>query len=170
MRISDWSSDVCSSDLPFTAADVKCTWDLIQGKGESKLRRNPRKIWYHNLKEVTTNGDYEATFNLERPQSSILAMLASGYSPVYPCHVTASEMRTHPIGTGPFKFDEMRLNESIRLVKHEDYWDEDKQYIDGNDFTIIRRRSTRSIAFISGHFDMTRSEENTNELQSLMLT
>src|SRR3546814_17955319 len=77
MRISDWSSDVCSSDLPFTAADVKCTWDLIQGKGESKLRRNPRKIWYHNLKEVTTNGDYEATFNLERPQSSILAMLAS---------------------------------------------------------------------------------------------
>src|SRR3546814_11752670 len=33
---------------PFTAADVKCTWDLIQGKGESKLRRNPRKIWYHN--------------------------------------------------------------------------------------------------------------------------
>src|SRR3546814_3466025 len=88
MRISDWSSDVCSSDLPFTAAHVKCTWDLIQGKGESKLRRNPRKIWYHNLKEVTTNGDYEATFNLERPQSSILAMLASGYSPVYPCHVT----------------------------------------------------------------------------------
>src|SRR5204862_4438825 len=31
---------------PFTAADVKCTWDLLLGKGEAKLRVNPRKAWY----------------------------------------------------------------------------------------------------------------------------
>ncbi len=28
---------------PFTAADVKCTIDLLQGKGTEKLRINPRK-------------------------------------------------------------------------------------------------------------------------------
>src|SRR5436305_8351150 len=28
---------------PFTAADVKCTWDLIAGKATDKLRVNPRK-------------------------------------------------------------------------------------------------------------------------------
>src|SRR2546426_319500 len=28
---------------PFTAADVKCTWDLLQGKTAEKLRVNPRK-------------------------------------------------------------------------------------------------------------------------------
>src|SRR6266550_2714961 len=28
---------------PFTAADVKCTWDLITGKSTEKLRVNPRK-------------------------------------------------------------------------------------------------------------------------------
>ena len=28
---------------PFTAADVKCTWDLLTGKGSEKLRINPRK-------------------------------------------------------------------------------------------------------------------------------
>ena len=44
---------------PFTAADVKCTWDLLQGKATEKLRLNPRKAWYRNLDEVTTNGDYE---------------------------------------------------------------------------------------------------------------
>src|SRR5437868_8892900 len=27
---------------PFTAADVKCTWDLILGKARDKLRTNPR--------------------------------------------------------------------------------------------------------------------------------
>ncbi len=28
---------------PFTAADVKCTWDLLMGLGNDKLRVNPRK-------------------------------------------------------------------------------------------------------------------------------
>src|SRR6202162_6294904 len=37
---------------PFTAADVKCTWELVQGKTTEKLRVNPRKAWYTNLAEV----------------------------------------------------------------------------------------------------------------------
>src|SRR5580700_8937307 len=43
--------------VPFTAADVKCTWDLLTGKSEQKLRVNPRKSWYQNLDSVTVNGD-----------------------------------------------------------------------------------------------------------------
>src|SRR5215831_8217480 len=31
---------------PFTAADVKCTWDLLSGRSAEKLRINPRKPWY----------------------------------------------------------------------------------------------------------------------------
>ena len=85
---------------PFTAKDVKCTWDLLTGKSSEKLRLDPRKSWYRNLAEVTTNGDYEVTFRLERPQPAFIALLASGYSVVYPCHVPPGEMRQHPIGTG----------------------------------------------------------------------
>ena len=47
---------------PFTARDVKCTWDLLQGKSAEKLRLNPRKAWYRNLDEVVPNGDHEVTF------------------------------------------------------------------------------------------------------------
>src|SRR5215469_7844670 len=36
----------------FTAADVKCTWDLLTGRSAEKLRLNPRKTWYSNLEEV----------------------------------------------------------------------------------------------------------------------
>ena len=75
---------------PFTAADVKCTWDLLLGIGSEKLRVNPRKTWYLNLDRVTTNGDYEVTFHLKRPQPALLSLLASGWSPVYPCHVLAA--------------------------------------------------------------------------------
>src|SRR4051794_35535447 len=42
---------------PFTAHDVKCTWDLLIGKAEQKLRVNPRKSWYRNLDSVTYSGD-----------------------------------------------------------------------------------------------------------------
>src|SRR6266704_4717689 len=34
---------------PFTSADVKCTFDLLTGKGTARLRVNPRKAWYENL-------------------------------------------------------------------------------------------------------------------------
>src|SRR5215510_8250892 len=46
----------------FTARDVKCTWDLLQGKGTETLRVNPRKAWYSNLDEVVVKGDYDVTF------------------------------------------------------------------------------------------------------------
>src|SRR5712672_3374261 len=105
---------------PFTAADVRCTWDMLQGKSTEKLRLNPRKSWYRNLHEVTTNGDYEATFHLKRPQPSLIALLASGWSPVYPCHVPPAQMRQHPVGTGPFKFVEFKPNESIKVACNTD--------------------------------------------------
>ena len=57
------------------------------------------------------NGDFEVAFNLKRPQPALLALLASGYTPVYPCHVSPADMRTKPVGTGPFKFVEFKANE-----------------------------------------------------------
>src|SRR5246127_1649884 len=77
---------------PFTAADVVCTWDLLMEKSSEKLRFNPRKSFYKNLDQVTANGNYEVTFHLKRPQPAFLMLLASGFSAIYPCGVTAAEM------------------------------------------------------------------------------
>ena len=45
-----------------------------------------------------------------------------GYSPIYPCHVTPRDMRSHPIGTGPFKLVEFKPNERITVTRNPDYW------------------------------------------------
>ena len=140
---------------PFTAKDVQCTWDLLTGKSSEKLRINPRKAWYRNLEEVTANGDYEVTFHLKRPQPAFIALLASGYSPVYPCHVSPRDMRSHPIGTGPFKFVEFKPNESIKVTRNLDYWKKDRPYLDGIEYTIIKNVSTGVLAFVAGKVDMT---------------
>jgi peptide/nickel transport system substrate-binding protein len=140
---------------PFTAADVKCTWDLILDKAPDKLRLNPRKTSYDNLAEITSNGDYEVTFHLKRPQPAFPMLLAGGFSVIYPCHVTATQMRQHPIGTGPFKFVEFKPNESIKVTRNPDYWKPDRPYLDGIEYTIIPDPSTATLAFVSGKFDMT---------------
>jgi len=49
------------------------------------------------LAEISVQGDNEVTFHLARPQPALLALLASGYSPVYPCHTTAQVQRTAPM-------------------------------------------------------------------------
>jgi len=146
---------------PFTAKDVACTWDLLLGKAQEKLRTNPRKIWYHNVEAVTANGDSEAVFHLKRPQPELIALLASGYSPVYPCHISPRDMRTHPVGTGPFKFTEFKPNERITVTRNSDYWKKGRPYLDGIEYTIVSNRSTALLAFEAGKFDLTFPDEVT---------
>jgi peptide/nickel transport system substrate-binding protein len=142
---------------PFTAKDVKCTFDAVSGLDDKSdiMRKSPRKIWYINLKDVSTNGDNEVTFTLGRPQSSFLSMLASGYAPVYACHASGREMRSKPIGTGPFKVTEFKRNESIKLVRNPDYWKKGRPYLDAIDWKIVPNRATRMLGFQSNEFDMT---------------
>src|SRR6266446_633714 len=140
---------------PFTAADVKCTWDLLLEKSSDNLRVNPRKSNYRNLERVTSNGDYEVTFHLRRPQPAFLMLLADGFAPIYPCHVPARDMRSYPVGTGPFKFVEFKPNEYIKVTRNADYWKKDRPYLDGIEYTIIRNMSTATLAFLSGKIDMT---------------
>jgi len=143
---------------PFSANDVKCTWDALIGKADEKsdlIRKNPRKVWYSNLKDVAVASDTEVTFELGRPQPSFLSMLAAGYSPVYACHANGRDMRSKPIGTGPFKVVDFKRNESIKLVRNPDYWKKGRPYLDAIDWKIVPNRSTRLLGFGAGEYDMT---------------
>jgi len=141
---------------PFTARDVQCTWRMLIGKGDvADFHRNPRRVWYSKLQDVSVNGDYEATFELSEPQPSLPVLLASAFSAVYPCHVPQATMRTRPVGTGPFKFVEFKRGDSIRLVRNPDYWKKDRPYLDEITFRMIDSRATRMLAFATGDFDIT---------------
>ena len=118
--------------------------------GENKLRRNPRASWYGNVEKVTADGDFDATFHLKAPQPSLLALLASGYTPIYPCHVPIADMRRKPIGTGPFKFVEFKMNEGIKLTKNTDYWKNGPALSRRHRIHDHADRSTRMLSFVSG--------------------
>jgi len=139
---------------PFTANDVKCTLDLLQGNAKDNFKVNFRKGWYANVENVAATSDSEVVFKLKAPQPALLGLLASGFTPIYPCHVPPQKMRQAPIGTGPFKFVEYKQNQTIKLTRNPNYWKPGKPYLDGVEYTIIPNRSTAILAFQSGKFDM----------------
>ena len=139
---------------PFTAKDVACTFALIDGTIDG-ARKSPRKIWYDNVEKVVADGDHSAVFHLKAPQPGLPVLLASGLTPIYPCHVPPKDMRTAPVGTGPFKFVAYNRGQSIRLERNPNYWKPGRPYLDAIEFRVMASRSTRMLAFIAGEFDMT---------------
>ena len=121
------------------------------GKRQRKAEDQPAQTLVRQSRRGHTNGDDEVTFNLKRPQPSLLSMLATGWTPIYPCHVSPAQMRQHPIGTGPFKFVGFKPNQSITLTRNTDYWKPGRPYLDGIEYRIIKDVSTRLLSFIAGN-------------------
>jgi len=149
---------------PFTAKDVKHTFDVVRGTSKARLKLNPRRLWYGNVQDITTNGDYEVTFRLGRPQPSLVALLASGYSPVYPAHVKPQDLRTTELGTGPFVLTEYKRDQIIKVRKFKDYFVKGRPYLDGIDYIIIRKKGTRIAAMISGQVDLNQPTETDEQV------
>jgi peptide/nickel transport system substrate-binding protein len=147
---------------PFTSADVKYTFDMVRGAPEAKakLKVNPRKLWYDNVEHIEAAEPYTVVFRLKRPQPSLLLMLASGYSPVYPAHVPLAEFKNKCIGTGPFKLKDNKPGELVEYVRNPDYFVKGRPYLDGIKFVIIRDRSTQIAAVQSGQLDVAGSGWN----------
>ncbi|MBI4083265.1 MAG: ABC transporter substrate-binding protein [Candidatus Lambdaproteobacteria bacterium] len=148
---------------PFTARDVKHTFDVAREVSKQHFKVNPRKEWWENIADVAAAGDHEVTFRLKRPQPSLVVMMASGYVPIYPAHVPPQALRTKIVGTGPFKLKTYEREKSVSLAKNPDYFVKGRPYLDGIDIPIIKARGTRDAALrakqadVSFPYDITES-------------
>ena len=126
------------------------------GQGRRHVPQEPaQSIWWAQSKEVTTNGDHEATFVLDRPQAAFLACSPRTCRRSTRAMCPAA-MRTKPIGTGPFKFVAVRSEQRRSgWTKNPDYWRPGRPYLDGVEIRIIGNRSTRILAFAANEFDIT---------------
>jgi len=141
---------------PFSSKDVKHTFDTVREAPEitGKLRVNPRKLWYENVAAIEAPEPATVIFRLKRPQPSLLLMLASGYSPVYPAHVPAAQLRTKCVGTGPFRWKEHKPGETLELERNPDYFVKGRPYLDRLRYVIIKDRATKFAALQTGQLDV----------------
>jgi peptide/nickel transport system substrate-binding protein len=141
---------------PFTARDVKHTFDVVrEAPGvPGRLRLSPRKEWYANVEAIEAPESHTVIFRLKRPQPSLLLMLASGYSPVYPAHVPPADLRLRCVGTGPFRLKEYVRGQVVELERNPDYFVPGRPYLDRIRYPIITERGTRLAGLQAGQLDV----------------
>jgi peptide/nickel transport system substrate-binding protein len=81
-------------------------------------------------------------------------MLATGWTPIYPCHVSPAQMRLHPIGTGPFKYVSFTPGQRSVFARWERYWDHPLPYADQLVMVNYNDRASQVNALISGEINL----------------
>lgn len=121
---------------PFTSADVIATFDGALAENSQSVRKVTIESVLDRYEAVD---DYTVKFYAKAP-SGIFLTEALGQFGILAAHIWADvdpgewpsdggSTGTDPsrvIGTGPFKFEEWKLGETVSLVKNEDYWQQDQ--------------------------------------------
>jgi peptide/nickel transport system substrate-binding protein len=150
---------------PFSSADVKHTFDVARGASEKRFRLNPHKPWFSNIADIVTNGDFEVTFILKRPQPALIGLLASPFAPVIPAHIDPQELRSKAVGTGPFRLKELLPDQKIVLEKNPNFYVKGRPYLDGIEYYIIRSRPSRYAALQAHQIDAYMPLESTPQFR-----
>lgn len=83
-----------------------------------------------NVQSIRKLGDYSIEIRLHSPDASFLWHLATHYAPIlsaeYAQQLTQQDRRElldrQPVGTGPYRLDEYRYGQYVRLKRNDDYW------------------------------------------------
>jgi ABC-type transport system substrate-binding protein len=162
-----WLAQDCnvSKDLRFITLSVRngvkfhdgtnCDAEAIRWNLERyRVSDNPE------LKAITSIdvlNDSTIRLNLSKWDSTLLGNLAS--IPGMIISPTAYKAngddwcRTHPIGTGPFKFVIWQRDVRTKYEKFDGYWQKGKPYLDGLEWVSITDPVTRRAAFMRGEVD-----------------
>jgi oligopeptide transport system substrate-binding protein len=105
----------------------------------------------------------DSTFQIKlvKPFPPFMNLLSTQYCSVVPREVVShygKDFRSHPIGTGPFKFKYWKEGEILVLLKNEKYWEKDKAgiqlpYLDAVKATFITDKQSGFMSFLKKDLD-----------------
>ncbi len=98
-----------------TAADVVYTFNALLDPAFV----SPLKGAYSVLASVTAPDDFTVVFRLREPFAAFPIQLV--LPPIVPAG-SGEAMRTHPVGTGPYRFVEYATDDHVRLAAYADYF------------------------------------------------
>ncbi len=133
----------------FTAADVKYTIE----RNTKKDTKNAHPEFFRVIKEMKVIDDYTIQLKLGEPNFMFLFNLARGDSVIVP-KGHDEDLKSHPDGTGPFKFKEWARGDHITLVKNKNYWNPKLPYLDEVVFKFIPDETTQLAALKAGDIDV----------------
>lgn len=102
---------------PFTADDVAFALDRARAPDST----NAQKELFEPIAEVSALDPLRARVRLKRPDGAILNSLGGGDA-VIVSRASAANNMTHPVGTGPFRFERWARGALITLTRNTEYW------------------------------------------------
>jgi peptide/nickel transport system substrate-binding protein len=134
---------------PLTSRDVKWTFDsLLTGK-----IRSPRAATYRFVDKIDAPDDYTVIFHLKEPYTPLLWNLSTGAVGIVP-YGSGTEITTHPVGSGPFKFVSAETDKEVIIERNDDYWGE-KPKLPRVRFAVVPDATTRALELRKGSGDAT---------------
>jgi peptide/nickel transport system substrate-binding protein len=112
----------------------------------------------------------------EPPMMSLLAVGRPGWivSPTAMQTMTPDELKLHPVGTGPFKFESFTRDVSLKFTRFDNYWQKGKPYLDGIEYIIIPDNTTSLMAFkshvASVHYNLIQKDAYDLQKQGFLIT
>ena len=143
----------------FTADDVVFTFERQMDK-EHPYHKGDFAYWgymYSMVESVEKINDYQVKITLSKPYAPFIYNLAS-----FPSFIVSEEamkdmgvdeFRVHPVGTGPFKFDNWEHDSQISLLAFEDHWEE-RPYLDKVVFRVVPENTTRVMGLKGDDLDL----------------
>ena len=99
--------------------------------------------------------DLTVEFKTEQPIAELPTFLGFKHGMIVPEGATTEELKTHPIGTGPFTVESFQPNESRRILrKNPNYWKAGLPKADCLEIQVILEEVTRTAAIQSGQADL----------------
>ena len=132
---------------PFTAEDVVFSFERAMADDST----NAQKALFAGINSVNVIDDTTVEIALDAPKATLLSNLAWGDAAIV-SPASADTNKTHPIGTGPFKFSNWVQGDRIELVKNPDYWGEPAK-LDKVTFRFISDPTAAYAAMMAGDID-----------------
>ena len=99
------------------AEDVKFSLDRARGEDS----QNAQKALFSAISEVNVIDPLTVEIRLSQPNGNLLFNLAWGDA-VIVAPESIGDIKTNPVGTGPFRFSNWVQGDRIEIVKNPDYW------------------------------------------------
>jgi oligopeptide transport system substrate-binding protein len=144
-----------------TAHDVEYSFKRITDKNTASSG-----AWIFNTRVDTIDpfkalNDSVLQIRLIRPFTPLPGLLSMQYCSVVPHEVVekwGKDFRSHPCGTGPFRFKSWEEGQSLILLKNENYFEKDESgnrlpYLDAVQTTFFNNKATEFLLFRQGKLD-----------------
>jgi len=132
---------------PFTADDVAFTLDRARARDST----NAQHTIFEKIKNVEAIAPHKVRITLSEPMGAFTTYLGWGDAVIVSA-ASASANASHPIGTGPFRFQRWRKGASVSLVRNQHYWGNNTP-LDQINFIFIPDPTAAFAALMAGDVD-----------------